>query len=90
MNVNRAALYQKLNGVKIDVSAALLRETASELGELIQELGGECRQPLLPGHAVRILDGNALVATDHRLKVSMVDCRPEYVYVRLFIWDSKA
>jgi hypothetical protein len=29
VNVTRAALYQKLNGVEIGVSAALLRETCS-------------------------------------------------------------
>lgn len=69
MNVNRSALYQKLNGVEIGVSSALLRETANELGELIQGLGGQARTPLLPGYAVRILDGNALAATEHRLKV---------------------
>ena len=69
LNVNRAAIYQKLNGVEIAVSSALLRETASELGQLIEKLGGETRIPLLPGYAVRILDGNALAATEHRLKV---------------------
>jgi Transposase DDE domain len=68
LNVSRGALYQKLNGVEINVSAALLRETASELGAFIRELGGQ--QPgLLPGYAVRILDGNALAATEHRLQV---------------------
>ncbi len=69
LNVNRSAFYQKLNGVEIGVSAALLRETASELGQLIEALGGQSRMPLLPGYAVRILDGNALAATEHRLKV---------------------
>jgi hypothetical protein len=68
LNVTRGALYQKLNGVEIEVSAALLRETASELGELIQSMGGQ-QVSLLPGYAVRILDGNALAATEHRLKV---------------------
>ena len=32
LNVNRAAIYQKLNGVEIAVSSALLWEAASELG----------------------------------------------------------
>jgi IS4 transposase len=68
LNVTRGALYQKLNGVEIDVSAALLRETAGELRELIQSMGGQ-QAALLPGYAVRILDGNALSATEHRLKV---------------------
>lgn len=69
LNVNRAAIYQKLNGVEIAVSSALLRETSSELGELIEKIGGEARIPLLAGYAVRILDGNALAATEHRLNV---------------------
>jgi hypothetical protein len=68
LNVTRAALYQKLNGVEIGVSAALLRATARELGGLIGTMGGE-QAPLLPGYEVRILDGNALAATEHRLQV---------------------
>jgi IS4 transposase len=69
LNVNRAAIYQKLNGVEVSVSSALLRETSSELGQLIEKMGGEARTPLLAGYDVRILDGNALAATEHRLKV---------------------
>ena len=69
INVNRSALYQKLNGVETSVSAALVRETSSELSQLIQALGGDIRPALLPGYTVRILDGNALAATEHRLKV---------------------
>jgi IS4 transposase len=68
LNVNRAALYQKLNGVELEVSAALMRETPRELAQLIRQMGGEQR-PLLAGYSVRILDGNALAATDHRLQV---------------------
>jgi len=55
MNVTRGALYQKLNGVETGVSAALLRQTARELGSLIQAVGGQ-QEPLLPGYRVRILD----------------------------------
>jgi hypothetical protein len=68
LNVTRGALYQKLNGVEIEVSAALLRETAHELGQLIQQMGGQ-PPALLPGYQVRILDGNALATTEHRLQV---------------------
>jgi IS4 transposase len=68
MAVSRAAVYQKLNGVELEVSAALVRETASELGQLIQQMGGQA-PPLLAGYQVRILDGNALAATEHRLQV---------------------
>lgn len=68
LNVTRNAIYAKLNGVETAVSAALLRETASELGELVHQMGGEA-EPLLADYQVRILDGNALAATDRRLKV---------------------
>jgi IS4 transposase len=68
VNVNRSALYQKLNRVETQVSAALLRETAAELGQLIQQMGGSA-SPLLAGYETRILDGNALAATEHRLSV---------------------
>ncbi|UBF30053.1 transposase (plasmid) [Kovacikia minuta CCNUW1] len=68
LSVERAAFYQKLNGIEIGVSAALLRETAGELSQLIEHLGGQ-QAALLPGYRVRILDGNALAATEHRLKV---------------------
>jgi hypothetical protein len=68
LNVTRGALYQKLNGVEIEVSAALVRETARELQPLIEQMGGQ-QSPLLDGYQVRILDGNALAATEHRLKV---------------------
>lgn len=68
LNVNRSALYHKLNGVEPQVSAALLRETASELEQLIEQMGGQSAE-LVEGYQVRILDGNALAATEHRLTV---------------------
>ncbi len=59
IDVSRGTLHQKLNGVETEVSAALVRETASKLAVLIEQMGGQ--QPsLLEGCQVRILDGNAL------------------------------
>jgi len=49
------------------VSAELVRHVGRRCQALIHELGGAC-QPLLPGYRVRILDGNHLAATQHRLK----------------------
>ncbi|ESA32436.1 transposase family protein [Leptolyngbya sp. Heron Island J] len=68
LNVNRSALYHKLNGVEPQVSAALLRETATELGQLIEQMGGQSAA-MIEGYQTRIVDGNALAATEHRLKV---------------------
>jgi IS4 transposase len=65
--VSVTSLYNKLQGVEIAVSAEVVRSTATRLGDVIRVLGGEL-PPLLPGYTVKILDGNALAATDHRLK----------------------
>lgn len=60
------ALYNKLQGIELGVSQALLAETASELQTLIKAINGE--QPsLLPGYRLRIVDGTCLAATDRRL-----------------------
>jgi hypothetical protein len=64
--VSTTALYNKLCGVELGVSQALVRETASDLQQLIQTMGGEQPSPL-PGYRLRIVDGTCLAATDHRL-----------------------
>lgn len=56
------------HGVETDVSAAIVRETALPLVSLIKFIGGKLPQ-LLPGYKIRVLDGNCLEKTDHRLEV---------------------
>ena len=66
--VSVSALYTKLNGIELAVTAALLRETATDLMHLMRHLQGP--SPLWLGrYALRVLDGNCLSATDHRLAV---------------------
>jgi hypothetical protein len=65
--VSRTAVYDKLNGVEPHVSAALTRQTAADLTAVIAELGGALPD-LLPGYRVKILDGNCLAKTEHRLQ----------------------
>jgi hypothetical protein len=67
MAVSVGALYAELNGVEPKVSQALVRHTAGEMTEVIRFLGGECSPPL-EGYRVKILDGNALASTEHRLQ----------------------
>lgn len=62
------ALYDKLSRVELSTSRALVQHTASEAGTLIGRMKGG-RTPLLPGFHVRILDGNHLSGSEHRLKV---------------------
>jgi hypothetical protein len=68
MNVSVSALYDKLKGVETGVSAAMVRETARDLGQIQDGLGVR-REPWLPGYAIRILDGNCLEASEKRLAV---------------------
>jgi IS4 transposase len=66
LSVSTTALYNKLNGVEIGGSQALVRETAADLQQLIQTMGGEQPNPC-PGYELRIVDGNCIAGTDHRL-----------------------
>lgn len=68
INVSLTSVYNKLNGLEIGVPAALVHDTAQELEAVIKELDAPS-QKLLPGYRVKMLDGNCLASTQHRLKV---------------------
>src|SRR5918911_259882 len=61
------AVYGKLDRTEPALSAALVRTTAARLGPVIDARSG-ARAPWLPGYHVRILGGNHLAGTEHRLK----------------------
>jgi len=61
------ALYDKLDRTEPGLSAALVHHSAERLIPVVQQLHGGL-PPRLPGYRLRILDGNHLAATDHRLK----------------------
>ena len=62
------AVYDKINRMDTTTSRALVRETASQMAEPIRAMKGTCA-PWLPGYRVKVLDGNCIEATDHRLNV---------------------
>lgn len=68
IGVSRQAVYDKLNRTETAVSAALVRYSAQTLKPVTEQLGGKLPQ-LLPGYTLRILDGNYLAPTEHRLEV---------------------
>ena len=70
--VSTTSLYNKLQGVEIEVSQGLLRETSSQLKQLISPMG-DFPVSMLPGYEIRIADGSCLASTEHRLKVSRDD-----------------
>ena len=62
-----AAVYQKLAHIETDVTEALVRESAARLAEAIDAMRGGRRPAQVPGYQERILDGNCLTATEHRI-----------------------
>jgi IS4 transposase len=60
------AVYNKLHGIEDSVSALLVGQAAERLGPLVEQVGG-LRPEGVPGYRTRILDGNHLAATEHRL-----------------------
>lgn len=61
------AVYDKLDRTEPGLSAALVRSTAGRLAPVVDAMDGG-RSPLLPGYRVKILDGNHLAGTEHRIK----------------------
>ena len=61
------SVYNKIQGVEVETSAGLVRFAAGEAQRIIEKLGGT-RAPLLPGLQMKILDGNCIEATEHRIK----------------------
>src|SRR6185503_13482145 len=65
--VTLKSVYEKLKGVELPVMRQLVRDNALRLTAVVQALGGALPE-LLPGFTVKILDGNCLAATEHRIK----------------------
>ncbi|MBD2360341.1 transposase [Anabaena minutissima FACHB-250] len=72
MNVSVTSVYNKLNAMETDVSAELVRETGASMEAIIRHLNGSLPD-WLPGYRLKILDGNAIGASEHRLK-PLRDC----------------
>jgi hypothetical protein len=68
LGVTRKAVYDKINHVETTTCAALVRHTGTVLTPVIDELGAR-GAPLLNGYRIRLLDGNHLPGTEHRLDV---------------------
>ncbi len=64
--VSVTALYDKLQGVETQVSRAVVRESFARLAPVIKALKAEVK-PLLSGYRTKIIDGNHLAGTDHRI-----------------------
>jgi len=67
IGVSITSVYNKLNGIEPHTSAQLVRYAAGQLAPIIKELGG-IEAPLLAGFRVKVLDGNCIEASEHRIK----------------------
>ena len=66
MPVTRQAVYDKLKRLELPIAAGLVEYAGRELGSSLRQMPTP-PLPLLPGYWVRVLAGNHLAGTEHRL-----------------------
>ena len=67
ISVSVKSLYNKLNGIELNTSAELVRYAAGAVTPVIKGLKGTRRSPLT-GYHVKLLDGNCIEASEHRIE----------------------
>ena len=67
ISVSITSVYNKLNGIEPKISADLVRYAAGQVEPIIENPGGTVPSPL-PGLRIRLLDGNCIEKTEHRIK----------------------
>ena len=63
-----ASIYNKLQGIEPAVGRAMVRETAKDFLKVIGSIAGGLVEPVLKGYRTRIIDGNHLAGTEHRIQ----------------------
>src|SRR3954467_8983836 len=67
INASLTALYRKIERIETPVAAAMVRTTARRLASVVAAMGSGLK-PFLDGYRTKILDGNHLAKTEHRIK----------------------
>jgi hypothetical protein len=62
-----SAFYRKLGRMELAVTEEVVRRTAARAWQLIDAGGGTLPEPI-PGYPARIIDGNVLSGTEHRIE----------------------
>jgi hypothetical protein len=65
--VSVTSIYNKLKGIEPSTSADLVRYTAEQVEPIIRKLLGKQSSPL-PGKRIKLLDGNCIEKSHHRIK----------------------
>ena len=87
IGVSLKSVYNKLDNLETGISAAMVGTTAERLETVVTTMGGTL--PLLPGYRIKILDGNHLAATEHRIK-ELRTIRPGPCRVRRWSCSTRA
>jgi hypothetical protein len=94
LSVSDQAVYDKLRGMELGVSAALAADSAAQIGPVVDALGAR-RPAWLPSYRVRAIDGNHLAASERCLRELRPrgpgDCpaRRWPFMNRMWIWSPK-
>jgi IS4 transposase len=67
VGVSVKSVYNKLNGVETEVSRELVRRPTARLRQVVRAMRAP-RPTAFPGYRVKVVDGNHLPSTEHRLK----------------------
>ncbi len=67
IGVSDQAVYDKLNHIELGVSAELVRDSARQAAPVIRALRASL-PPFLKGYRTKVLDGNHLSASEHRIE----------------------
>jgi hypothetical protein len=67
IGVSITSVYNKLNGIEPSTSAQLVRYATYQVEPIIRKLGGTVRSQL-PGKRIKLLDGNCIEKSQHRIK----------------------
>lgn len=87
LGVSDEAFYQKLRGVELPVSAALVRDSFEQARGVLEQLG-VCDPSWVRGRRVKVLDGNHLAATEHRLPELRTIWDAPLPGKSLVVWDQ--
>ena len=67
IGVSITSLYNKLNGIESHTSAELVRYAAGQVSPVVEKLG-VATVCALPGYRIKLLDGNCIEKSQHRIK----------------------
>jgi len=88
LGVSITAVYEKLQRVEPSVTEQLVRQSYEQTVAICNDIGCVARNDL-PGYSTRILDGNWLAGTEHRLKETRTSTAAPLPGKSLVVYDPR-